>query len=55
MRAVVDGVARDNEADRGHVEAGRVIGIGMADIDRDDLVTFKVEGSAFQPFGRDEF
>ena len=55
MRAVVDGVARDHEANRGHVQAGRVIGIGVADIDRNDLVTFKVEGSAFEPLGGDEF
>jgi hypothetical protein len=43
MRAIVDGVARDHEADRGDVQAGRLIGIGVADIDRDDLVAFKVE------------
>ena len=55
MRAIVDGVARDHETDRGHVQAGRVVGIGVADIDRDDLVVFKVERSAFQPLGGDEF
>ena len=55
MRSIVDGVARDHQADRGHVQAGRVVGIGVADIDRDDLVAFKVERSAFQPFGGDEF
>jgi hypothetical protein len=27
MRAIVDGVSRDHEADRGHVQAGRVIGV----------------------------
>ena len=43
MRAIVDGVARDHEANRGHVQACGVIGIGVADIDWDDLVAFKVE------------
>jgi hypothetical protein len=53
MRAIVDGVARDHEIDRGYVQAGRVIGIGVADVD--GLVAFKVECCAFQPFGGDEF
>ena len=54
MRAVVDGVARDHETDRGQVEAGGVVGIGVADIDRDNLVTFKIERPAIQPFSGDE-
>ena len=55
MRAVVDGVARDYEADRGHVEAGGVVGVGVAYINRDNLVTFKVKRPAIHPFsgGRD--
>ena len=55
MRAIVDGVACDHEADRGHVQAGGLIGIGVADINRDDFVAFKGECSAFQPLGGDEF
>jgi hypothetical protein len=54
VRAVVDGVARDHEADRGQVEAGGVVGIGVADIDRDDLATFKVERPAIRPFSDGE-
>ena len=33
MRAVVDGIARDHEADRGHVEAGGVVRIGVAELE----------------------
>ena len=41
MCGVVDSYACDNESDRWHMEAGRVIGIGMPDIDSDDIVAFK--------------
>jgi hypothetical protein len=54
MRAVVDGVVRDHGTDRGHVEAGGVVGIGVANINRDNLVTFKVKRPAIQAFGGDE-
>jgi hypothetical protein len=54
MRAVVDGVARDHETDRGQVEAGGVVGISVADIDRNNLVTLKVKRPAVQPLSRNE-
>lgn len=54
MRAVVDGIARDHEADRRHVKAGGVVSIGVANIDRDNLVTFKVECRVIQSFGGNE-
>jgi hypothetical protein len=54
MRGIVDGVASNHEADRGHVETRGVVGIGVADIDWDNLVTFKVECPAIQPFSGGE-
>jgi hypothetical protein len=49
MSAVVDGITCDDESDRWHVETGGVIGVGMADIDRNDLVAFKLESGLIEP------
>ena len=51
MRAVVDGVACDDETDRGDVKAGSVIGIRVADIDGDDCIAFETEGPAVERLG----
>ena len=50
MRAIVDGVASDHETNARHMEAGGVVGICVAKIDRDKLVTFKVKRPSNQPF-----
>ena len=43
MRAVVNGIARDDEIDRWHVKTCSVIGICMADIHGDDRTAFEAE------------
>jgi hypothetical protein len=54
MRAVVDGVARDDEANRWHMKACGVIGIGVPDIQGNDRVAFKTEGAIVEWLGRNK-
>ena len=54
MRAVVDGVARDDETDRWHVKACGVVGVCMPNLHGDDRVAFKAEGPIIERLGRDE-
>jgi hypothetical protein len=50
MSGVVDGITCDDQGDRRHLETIGVIGIGMADIDRDNLVALKFERRVGQSF-----
>jgi hypothetical protein len=54
MRAIVDGVASDDEADRWHVTARCVIGVGVSNVHGDNRVAFNVEGAAIQYFGSEK-
>ena len=45
MYAVVGGVAGDDQADGGHVQHRGVVGVGMSDFDRDQLLAFQVNPS----------
>src|SRR5216683_3146328 len=49
--AVIGDVSGNNQADRGNVQNGRVVGIGMADFDGDQFVAFKLEAGTLQWFG----
>ena len=48
MNVVVGGVAGDDEADVGGVQAARLVGVGVAELDRDELVALELDGVAFE-------
>ena len=54
MRAIVDGVASDDEVDRWHVNARCVIGVGVSNVHGDNRVAFNVEAAVIQCFGSDK-
>jgi len=51
MDAVVDDVARDDEPDRGNMQARRVRRVGVAALDGDQRVPFEVDRGAVQTLG----
>ena len=51
MRAIVDGVACDDETNRGDVKAGGVICICVADIHSVDRISFEAQGPAVERLG----
>jgi hypothetical protein len=54
MRAIVDGVACDDETDRWDVKASSVISICVADVQGDYRVAFKTECAAVKRLGSDK-
>ena len=48
VNVVVGGVAGDDEADVGDVQAARLVGVGVAEFDHDEFVALEVDRVAFE-------
>jgi hypothetical protein len=55
VNVVVGGVAGDDEADVGGVQAARLVGVGVAELDHDKLVALEVDGAVFEWLREYEF
>jgi hypothetical protein len=51
---VVDGVSGNHQADLGHVQAGRVVGVGVPQLHRHQVVALQLERVIRKQFGEDE-
>jgi hypothetical protein len=54
LRAVINGVARDDETERWDVKACGVIGICVPDIQRNDRIPFKAKRASVERLGSDK-
>ena len=54
MDVVVGGVSGDHETDLRHVQAGRLVGIGVPKLHRDQLVSLQLDCVIRKRFGEDD-
>jgi hypothetical protein len=54
VNVVVRGVTCNDETDVRHVQAARLVGVGVAELDRDELVALELDGVVFEGLGEYE-
>ena len=54
MHVVIRGVAGDDEADAAGMQAARVVGVGVAELDHGELVTLEVDGVPLEGLREDQ-